>query len=82
MENPAIQYAILNADGVCINRCLWDGVTDWQPPEGCTAVADPGNLHPIHTEPQPEPEVDPLAALTAEQKAALLVLLQQLPPSA
>jgi hypothetical protein len=76
MENLAIQYAILNANGVCINRCLWDGVTAWQPPEGCTAVADPDNLHPIYMEPQPAPEVDPLASLTAEQKAALLALLQ------
>jgi hypothetical protein len=40
-------------------------------------VADPDNLHPIHQEPQPEPEVDPLASLTDEQKAALLDLLQQ-----
>jgi hypothetical protein len=82
MENPVIQYAILNADGVCINRCLWDGVTAWQPPEGCTAVADPDNLHPIYVAPQPEPEVDLLASLTAEQKAALLTLLQQFPPNA
>lgn len=46
----SIEYAILNADGVCINRCLWDGVTEWQPPEGCTAVADPEHLYPIVAE--------------------------------
>ena len=74
MENPVIQYAILNADGVCINRCLWDGVTAWQPPEGCTAVADPDNLHQIYMEPQSDP--DPLVSLTPEQKAALLALLE------
>lgn len=51
----AIPYAILNAEGRCINRSLWDGITDWQPPEGCTAVPDPDNLHPIYQEPQPEP---------------------------
>ena len=70
MTNP-IQYAILNADGICINRCLWDGETEWQPPEGCTAVPDPDNLHPIHQEPQPE-----TLNLTEEQKAAILALLQ------
>lgn len=72
-----MQYAILNAEGICINRVLWDGESDWQPPEGCTAVADPDNLHPIHQEPQPEASIDPLASLTEEQKVALLALLQQ-----
>jgi hypothetical protein len=71
-----MNYAILNAQGQCINRILWNGESGWQPPEGCTAVADPDNLHPIHQERQPEPEVDPLAALTDEQKAALVALLQ------
>jgi hypothetical protein len=71
-------YAILNAEGRCINRILWDGETGWQPPEGCTAVPDPDNLHPVYVEPQPElePSPDPLATLTDEQKAALLALLQ------
>lgn len=71
-----MQYAILNAEGICINRILWDGESNWQPPEGCTAVADPDNLHPIYAKPQPEPPVDLLASLTEEQKAALLALLQ------
>ncbi len=71
-----MQYAILNAEGRCINRILWDGESDWQPPEGCTAVADPDNLHPIYQEPQPETPPDPLANLTEEQKAALVALLQ------
>ena len=70
-----MQYAILNADRVCINRILWDGEADWQPPDGCTAVADPDNLHPIYVEPYLEPDPDPLASLTPEQKAALLALL-------
>lgn len=52
------EYAILNAEGICINRVLWDGEANWQPPEGCTAVADPDNLYPIHIEPQPEAEPD------------------------
>lgn len=72
-----MQYAILNAEGICINRVLWDGESNWQPPEGCTAVADPDNLYPIYQEPQPEPQADLLASLTEEQKAALLALLQQ-----
>lgn len=71
-----MQYAILNEDGKCINRILWDGESEWRPPDGCTAVADPDNLYPFHLEPQPEPG-DPLASLTEEQKAALVALLQQ-----
>ncbi len=71
-----MQYAILNSDGRCINRVLWDGQSDWHPPEGCTAVPDPDNLHPIYVEPQLEPTPDPLATLTDEQKVALLALLQ------
>ena len=71
-----IQYAILDSEGRCINRVLWDGESDWQPPEGCIAVADSDNTHPIYVEPQLEPEYDPLVSLTPEQKAALLALLQ------
>lgn len=59
MELVTMTFAIFNADGVCINRILWDGVTNWHPPDGCTAVADPDNLHPIYVEPQPDP-LDPL----------------------
>lgn len=68
-------YAILDSEGRCINRILWDGISTWQPPEGCTAVADPDNVHPVYVEPAPEP-ADPLVALTDEQKAAILALLQ------
>lgn len=71
-----MEYAIFNAEGICINRILWDGESDWQPPEGYTAIADPDNLHPIYQEPLPEFSADPLASLTAEQKAALVALLQ------
>lgn len=76
MELVTMNYAILNAQGQCINRVLWDGESDWQPPEGCTAVADPDNLYPIYQEPHLQ-SADPLASLTEEQKAALLALLQQ-----
>ena len=70
-------YAILDSEGKCINRIVWDGVSDWQPPEGCTAVADPYNALPIYQESRPEPPADPLANLTEEQTAALIALLQQ-----
>jgi hypothetical protein len=77
-----MQYAILNSDGRCINRVLWDGESNWQPPEGCTAVPDPDNLHPIYVEPQAETQTASetdlsavLSALTEEQKQTLLNLL-------
>jgi len=73
-----MDYAILDADNNCINRILWDGESPWQPPEACTAVADPDSLYPIYTEPQPKTEAkaDLLASLTDEQKAALVALLK------
>ena len=30
-------YAIIR-DGVVVNVCVWDGVTTWQPPQGCIVV--------------------------------------------
>lgn len=72
-------YAIINSEGKCINRVVWDGVTPWEPPAGCTAVYDPDNQHPIYIEPQliPEEAPDPLSTLTPEQKQALINLLQE-----
>ena len=49
-------YAVLNAQGVCINRIVWDGVSDWSPPDGCTAVADPDCLYPLFVESEQQPE--------------------------
>jgi len=40
-----MRYAVLNAEGKCINRVIWDGVTPWSPPEGCQAVPDPDNKY-------------------------------------
>ena len=70
-----IPYAIINSDGICCNRILWDGVSDWQPPKDCTAIPDPDVLYPIHQEPQSQ-STDPLATLTPEQRQALLQILQ------
>lgn len=42
-----MQYAILNEDGKCINRILWDGITPWNPPAGCQAIPDPDNQYPF-----------------------------------
>lgn len=75
-------YAILDSEGKCINRTIWDGVTNWQPPEGCTAVPDEEGLYSIYVEPTPEPSVEldlnaTLLSLTDEQKQKLLDLLNQ-----
>ena len=72
-------YAVLDADGKCVNRVVWDGSGGWQPPEGCTAVPDDNGLYTIEIPIQPELQSDPasvLASLTEEQRAALLSLLQ------
>ena len=71
-------YAILDSNGQCINRIVWDGGNGWQPPEGCTAVPDDEGLYTIQTVPQSEQQSDPaavLSTLTDEQRAALLALL-------
>jgi len=78
-------YAVLNSEGKCINRVVWNGDTSiWSPPEGCTAVCDDDcchpieNEHPLVVESNPEEEVqDFLSALTPEQKQALISLLSQ-----
>lgn len=74
MTDP-IPYAIINSDGICCNRILWDGVSNWQPPKDCTAIPDPDVLYPIYQEPQSQ-STDPLATLTPEQRQALLQILQ------
>lgn len=37
--DDAGRYALIDADGVVQNVCLWDGNTAWTPPDGCSAVA-------------------------------------------
>lgn len=72
-------YAILK-DGKCINKVLWDGVAEWNPPEGTTAVCDENNEYSIETEEAPNTNSilsteDFISSLTPEQKQALLNLL-------
>ena len=71
-----MDYAVLDAEGNCINRIVWDGNPGWQPPEGCTAVPDPdGNYSvPNVVLEVVEPE-DPLESLSYDQKQALVALL-------
>jgi len=33
-----MRYIIIDADGLITNACEWDGVAEWAPPEGSTAV--------------------------------------------
>lgn len=73
----SIPYAILNTEGLCVNRILWDGESDWQPPEGYTAIPDPDNLHPIYQEPRLESSVDLLDSFTPEQIEKILLLINQ-----
>lgn len=33
-----MKYALLDPAGLCVNYTVWDGVSDWQPPEGHVLV--------------------------------------------
>jgi len=46
MDN-LITYAIIDANGVCVNRIIWDGNTEWTPPDGCIAIPDPSEIYTI-----------------------------------
>ena len=72
-----MRYIIIDADGLITNACEWDGVAEWAPPEGCTAVelesGSPGDsyidgavvLAPV-PEPVPEPAVPTFEELVAQ----------------
>jgi|NOAtaT_7_FD_contig_31_7043877_length_310_multi_2_in_0_out_0_2 hypothetical protein len=34
----AEDYALINSENVVVNMVLWDGVTPWTPPDGCTPI--------------------------------------------
>ena len=72
-------YAILDSEGKCVNRIVWDGGGGWQPPEGCIAVPDEDGTYQIELPAQEQAQSDPMAvfnSLTEEQRAALLAILQ------
>ena len=31
-------YSLLDSTGLCTNHVAWDGISSWQPPEGCQLV--------------------------------------------
>ncbi len=63
----SMQYAILDPAGLCVNYAIWDGISDWQPPENHTLVAadlqigsryeqDPGTQEWTRVESPPAPQ--------------------------
>lgn len=34
----SINYSVINSNGICVNHILWDGQTQWNPPEGCIVI--------------------------------------------
>jgi hypothetical protein len=38
-----MNYALVDNTGLVVNVIVWDGESDWQPPEGLTAVLITGN---------------------------------------
>ena len=57
------RYIIVSAEGVVLNACEWDGIADWSPPDGCTAVkhgsAQTGDTY-IHGVVTPAPVPEPV----------------------
>jgi len=45
------RYVIVDADGYRLNTIIWDGVTPWQPPEGCTVVLESECTAEVRPEP-------------------------------
>lgn len=47
MSNP-IPYLVLDSQGECVNRVMWDGdASTWQPPADCNAVPDSDFLESV-----------------------------------
>lgn len=34
-------YVIINSQAICENKILWDGVTQWEPPQDTLVVPEP-----------------------------------------
>lgn len=74
-------YAVVNADGLIINIVVWDGVTEWAPPEGTQAVRCGDNLCGIGgtykdgvfgAPPEPEVPKEDLISQAERQKVSLI----------
>lgn len=74
-------YAVVNADGLIVNIVVWDGVTEWEPPEGTEAVRCGDNICGIGgtykdgvftVPPAPDVSKEDLVAQSEQQKANLI----------
>ena len=82
----AEDYAVIDGDGNIVNVIVWDGVTEWEPPEGTQAVRCGDNLcgiggtykNGVFTFP-PAPEVpkEDLINQAEQQKANLIAEASQ-----
>lgn len=79
-------YAVVNSDGLIINVVVWDGVTEWAPPEGAQAVRCGDNLCGIGgtykdgvfaAPPEPEVPKEDLISQAEQQKANLIAEASQ-----
>ncbi|EFH3036732.1 MULTISPECIES: tail fiber assembly protein [Enterobacteriaceae] len=79
-------YAVVNSDGLIINIVVWDGVTEWGPPEGTHAVRCGDNLCGIggtykegvfNVPPEPEVPKEDLISQAEQQKANLIAEASQ-----
>jgi len=63
----SMKYAILDSAGLCVNYAVWDGISDWQPPDGHELVSadlqigsryeqDPGTQEWVIVESPPAPQ--------------------------
>jgi len=52
--SSATRYALLNSENAIVSIALWDGVSDWNPPDGLRAVPE-SDLDDISVFPAPQP---------------------------
>lgn len=71
-------YIIKDADGVAVNSVVWDGVSDWSPPEGHTVEllsAQPEGF--VFDPPEVVVDLAPPIVLSADEIAARVAALQE-----
>lgn len=82
----AEDYALIDGDGNIVNVIVWDGVTEWEPPEGTQAVRCGDNLCRIGgtykdgvfaAPPEPEVPKEDLISQAEQQKANLIAEASQ-----